>query len=276
MAVTELFIGFDSAWADNPKAPGAICALLVSENGQQNFHPPCLVGFDAAQAFIEKTGASSRYVLVAIDQPLIVNNPQGKRPCERVASAVLGRMQSAVQPANTEGSGKRFFGPDSGIRRFLARLQLSLAPNEARQSNNGCYAIEVFPALAMATIAHQTWERRRAAKYNPSRKKTFNLEDWGLVCRSARQWAADRELVQVAHWLDSAANIEEPRKADQDRLDAVICLLIAYVWRHDLADTCVAIGTEDEGCIVTPWSPDLRPIMEATGIARGVTLTSPA
>jgi predicted RNase H-like nuclease len=46
-------IGFDSAWTDNSKAPGAVCAIVIAGDGGVSFKPPCHVSFDQAFAFID-------------------------------------------------------------------------------------------------------------------------------------------------------------------------------------------------------------------------------
>ena len=39
----DIYIGFDSAWTDNPKAPGAICGVGIENDQPVWFHPPQLV-----------------------------------------------------------------------------------------------------------------------------------------------------------------------------------------------------------------------------------------
>jgi predicted RNase H-like nuclease len=43
-------VGFDSAWTDSPKAPGAVCAIRL--NGPASFGAPSLASFDQALDFI--------------------------------------------------------------------------------------------------------------------------------------------------------------------------------------------------------------------------------
>jgi predicted RNase H-like nuclease len=50
----DVYIGFDSAWTDNPKAPGAICAGGVENKRPVRFEPPELVSFDQALTFIHR------------------------------------------------------------------------------------------------------------------------------------------------------------------------------------------------------------------------------
>lgn len=46
----DTFVGFDSAWTDNPKAPGAIAAVSIQDGNAICWHPPRLVSFDGALA----------------------------------------------------------------------------------------------------------------------------------------------------------------------------------------------------------------------------------
>jgi len=48
------FVGFDSAWADNKKALGAICSVRFDGAQFVEFKAPELVGFDAALAYIQE------------------------------------------------------------------------------------------------------------------------------------------------------------------------------------------------------------------------------
>ena len=41
----DIYIGFDSAWTDNPKAPGAICAVGIEDGHAARFEAPKLVSF---------------------------------------------------------------------------------------------------------------------------------------------------------------------------------------------------------------------------------------
>jgi hypothetical protein len=47
-AKRTIFVGFDSAWADKPAVPGAICSIALLGDRFSDFSPPELVGFGAA------------------------------------------------------------------------------------------------------------------------------------------------------------------------------------------------------------------------------------
>jgi hypothetical protein len=51
-------------------------------------------------------------------------------------------------------------------------------------------------------------------------------------------------------------------KADQDRLDAVICLLIAIRWRLEGRDESIMTGDPEHGYVVAPISRQVRSRLE--------------
>jgi predicted RNase H-like nuclease len=75
----DAYIGFDSAWTDNPKAPGAICAVGTEGGHPSRFHAPQLVSFDQALTFIWNVRSDNGNTLIALDQPTVVPNLTGMR-----------------------------------------------------------------------------------------------------------------------------------------------------------------------------------------------------
>jgi predicted RNase H-like nuclease len=270
MVMKQVLIGFDSAWADNPKAPGAICAMTFEEGRPTSFAVPRLANFAEAANFIEEIDREADYLLVAIDQPLIVPNVDGKRPCERVASSLIGKLRSAVQPARRGGTGARFFGDDAPVWRFLDRLSPCLNPFEARAAATGRFAIEVFPALALPSLEMAIFTRGRAAKYNPANRRKFDLADWRLVCLGAAAAARKADVEQLVEWLQSQALLDRPTKADQDRLDAAICLLIAIAWRFGSPADAFVIGCGQSGYMVSPGSTPVVELLRRAADARDI------
>ena len=70
----DTYIGFDSAWLDNQRALGAICAIETKDGIEARFIPPMLATFAQAEEFICANRSSNGVTLVAIDQPTIVPN----------------------------------------------------------------------------------------------------------------------------------------------------------------------------------------------------------
>ena len=50
--VSWTVVGFDSAWTDNAKAPGAVCAIRCDHHGHLSSSDPQLASFDQAFDFI--------------------------------------------------------------------------------------------------------------------------------------------------------------------------------------------------------------------------------
>lgn len=180
-----IYIGFDSAWTDNPKAPGAICAVSIGNGHPVRFHSPQLVSFDQALAFIKNVRSGDEATLIALDQPTVVPNLTSMRPVERVAASLVSWLGGGVQPSNRQRKG--MFCDASPIWRFLRMLNAREHPEEARLATNGLYVMEVFPALALASLGNEFFGRLCAPKYNPARTKNFRLTDWNRIAETAAQ-----------------------------------------------------------------------------------------
>lgn len=262
------FVGFDSAWTDNPRAPGAIASLVFGSGGPTAFAPPRLVRFAEALEAIRETAAEADFTLIALDQPTIVANATSLRPVERVVASPISWMGGGVQPSNRGRKG--MFCDASPIWPFLAALGAVEDPVAARPAPSGLHLVEVFPALALASLEPAFFARSAAPRYNPERRRTFRLVDWIAVARVlAREFAA-LGFEEPASWCLRAADLPSPRKADQDRLDAMVCLLVAVLWRLSPPAETMMIGSLAEGYMVTPVSPQVRERIVQRAAAVGV------
>jgi predicted RNase H-like nuclease len=254
-----ILVGFDSAWTDNAKAPGAICSVLFGSDRFVDFQPPELIGFQQALAYINALQRSDMPTLVALDQPTLVPNDAGMRPVEKVAASLISWMGGGVQPANR---GKlAMFGPKAPIWDFLEKLAATENPEDARTAVRGLHLMEVFPALALASLEARFFGRLMGPRYNPGRRRTFKIEDWRAVIAAASAEAKRFGCDALVAWLDELRNLEKPKKADQDRLDAALCLLIAIRWRFGARNESVAIGDLQTGYIVTPVSSAVMTVL---------------
>lgn len=267
----EVFIGFDSAWTDNPKARGAICALALRDDNVVSFEAPRLASFAEALAFIDAHRSRSGVTFIAIDQPTIVPNLTSLRPVERVAASLISWLGGGVQPANRGRVG--MFCDASPIWSFLRALDVTHNPLKARSASEGLHVIEVFPALALPTLNPAFFRRNAAPKYNPARRRKFRMQDWRSVALSAARWFEGEGFDDASKWCRDAARIDAPKKADQDRLDAMLCLLIALWWRRGARESSVMLGCTKLGYIVTPASPDVRTRLVAAAGPIGVEVT---
>ena len=112
------------------------------------------------------------------------------RPVEQAAASLISWLGGGVQPSNTGRVG--MFCEDSPLWRFLSALGAEESPEAARTALKGLFLVEVFPAIALASLHPNFFGRLAAPKYNPGRGKTFKLEDWVRVTGAA---AAEAEAL---------------------------------------------------------------------------------
>lgn len=270
----ETFVGFDSAWTDNAKAPGAICAMQLRPGMPPLFHEPRLARFAEALAFVERVSSGSDYTLIALDQPTVVPNSTSMRPVERVAASVISWVGGGVQPANRSRVG--MFCDTSPIWPFLSDLAAQEDPIAARVATSGRYLMEVFPALALASLEPTFYRRLGAPKYNPASTRRFRLDDWQQVCTAAAQSFEQWSLAEPATWSRAASTLTSPRKADQDCLDAMLCLAVALHWRLAPPERSIMVGDVHTGYIVAPTSAAVRERLVKAAREKGVAIDGSA
>lgn len=143
-------VGFDSAWTDKPKAPGAVCVIRFSSEGKLSYKEPQLASFAQALAIIKEEQEQTDLCLVAIDQPTIVPNLTSLRPVDRIAASLIDDA--------------------APIWRFKEELGAVEDPEAVRHATTGLYLMEVFPALALAGLNSAFCDRLKGPRYNPERK----------------------------------------------------------------------------------------------------------
>jgi len=265
----EILIGFDSAWTNRSKNPGAIAAYVFEPSKPAVFHPPRLATFEAAVQFVEDLTSKDDYLLIAVNQPTIVPNDAGSRPVDRVAASLVARLKGGVHPARRDGMGVPMFGDIAPVWNFLAAVDAIQNPIDARTAAAGRFVIEVFPALALPAIVPALWNRGRAARYNPAASK-FDPLDWPLVASGLAAFARRLSAVDLADWAETESRRAVPRTVDQDRLDAAICLAIAQAWRHGPPDDTLLIGDERTGYMATVVSEQTRSVLVEAAAKCGV------
>jgi predicted RNase H-like nuclease/L-amino acid N-acyltransferase YncA len=248
--------GFDSAWSKRNR--GAI-AHLIACDGKAQFMAPQTASFDEALASIKAIGVDATIQVVGIDQPLIVSNQIGCRPVERVFQSLMSSVRGAIQPANRTKA--ELFGDGAPIWSFLCDLDADLSWSRSTGATSGTYAIEIYPAVALLALFPQFLARGRAAKYNPA-NKTFELADWRLVCDSLADLGGKLGFDGLPEWAMAHGRIIKPRKADQDRLDAAICVVVTYLWWRYGLERSIVVGDLETGYIVTPSGPEMTRRLE--------------
>ena len=250
--LTTLVVGFDSAWTQNHS--GAIVAARYSKNA---FHEVCVAqpaDFAKAENLLRQWQSECEHsrTVIMIDQPTIVRNDSGQRPVEKIVSPSVSVRYGGMQPANTTRT--TMFGSDAPIWPFLSRCGGVADPIQFL--NVGCI-FETYPVLVLIALGWTLPDARslgRLPKYNPVRKKTFSQPDWQHVCSLASNQFSERGLSTIANWLGTAGN-GCPRKADQDCLDACLCLLAGLYLVEGRC--CLMVGDTKTGYIVVPYGETL-------------------
>ena len=96
--MNEVFVGFDSAWAERNR--GAISYAVFRSGVLEKAEKPQPSSFLNAAEIINKLQKECHDVLVAIDQPIVVPNHCGSRSVDRVAASLMSQLYSGVRPAN--------------------------------------------------------------------------------------------------------------------------------------------------------------------------------
>lgn len=261
-------IGFDSAWTDQVKAPGAVSIIRVVQDQATAFVPPRLSSFAEALAIIDRERDQFDRCFVALDQPTIVPNASGSRPVDKVAAALISWIGGGVQPANR--SKKGMFDDTAPVWAFKDALGAIEDPEAARDAKTGVFVGEVFPALALPSLAVEFCGRLLGPRYNPGRRKTFRIEHWNavLTCTSATGMAFG--ITGLANWCEQHQRTVAPTKSDQDLLDGVLCALIGYIWLFEPRSRSLMIGDFDAGYMLSPAVGEARTRLQSAAALRGV------
>lgn len=243
-------VGFDSAWTDKPKAPGAICVIRLDGDGAHLYLAPRLASFAEALDVIRGESSDAQKCVVALDQPTIVPNLGGSRPVDKVAGSLISWVGGGVQPANR--SKKGMFDDASPIWRFKQLLGAIEDPELARTASSGTFLLEVFPALALVAIDNAFCRRLGAPKYNPANRRMFKVEHWQAVAGAIRVFGSLKSFEQLELWCSTVSANLTPRKADQDKVDAMICSLIGLHWLTAPREQSVMIGDLESGYMISP------------------------
>jgi predicted RNase H-like nuclease len=265
--VTTLLVGFDSAWTRTNS--GAIVGVLHLDDGTfRELGPPRSADYDEAQVVILNWQAEMvpKATVVLLDQPTIVNNAAGQRPVENIVGSPVSLRYGGMQPANT--SKEEMFGTQAPMWPFLTQFG---GPADPLTPVADTRVFETYPVLAMIALGWTLPDTRttgRLPKYNPQRRKTFSISDWQHVCKLASDAFRQRGLGVIAAWIDGVTQKTSPRKSEQDRLDACLCLLVAvyFAERKD----CIMVGDQTTGYIVVPHGAALHAELEARCRATGL------
>ena len=234
-------IGIDLAWgAKNRTGLAAVAAdgrLLASGSAH---------GDDEIVVWIARQ--AERLGVVAIDAPLVVTNPVGRRHCESLIHAAFGRFDASPHSTNL---GKPEFNPPRGAV-LAERLGLPLDSEGSREG----VAIEVYPHPAMVGL----WELDLILKYKHKTKYSFESRSHQFAqLLDAIEGVLELRVTEVPRWLEiretaASATRHGDLNRIEDEVDGIVCGWLAWLWAtHD--ERLTVYGDLARGYIVAPHAP---------------------
>ncbi len=235
-------VGLDLAWSDGHGTG----ACVLDEAGVM-LADGILGGDDEVVGWVERW-AGSVPAVVAVDAPLQVPNPTGRRPCEAEVTATYGGRHAGTHPSNRTLFLRRFGrirGEDLAAR--FSRLGFGGPWEEGERT-----VLEVYP--------------------HPGLIEVFGLDERLAYKKKRRRVAAWREgLATLAGLLATLADADPPLVAPpmridetvrgralkdaEDRLDARFCAWTALLWARRGPAAFHLFGDPATGHIAVPRAP---------------------
>jgi predicted RNase H-like nuclease len=238
------FVGVDLAWGG--RRPSGVAVLGPD-------------GVVAAEGWATSDEELSRFLtdhdaegaVVALDAPLVVENPDGtRRECEAELQRRYGRVGAGPYPTNLELLGGRVRAME--LVRRSPRPYLTVPRDPGR--GQGWWAVEVFPAPALVELGRL----ERAVRYKKGPPETRRAGLAAVAAVLGRLAGADPPLrLDPAGLLArELGRLERLRgaglKAVEDLADAYVCAYVGlWWWARGPAATLVA-GDDATGAILVP------------------------
>ncbi|OBB27725.1 GTP pyrophosphokinase [Mycolicibacterium peregrinum] len=236
------FVGLDLAWGEKNQT-----GVAVIDSSGRVLHVGVAQDDDDIGAAIEPYVSGD--CLVAIDAPLIVNNPTGHRPCERDLNRDFQRFDAGARPAFTE---RPEFKHPRGAR-IATALGLDMDPSS--QSNRR--AIEVYPHPASVVLfgLDKTLKYKRGGFGDRQRELLRLMTYIEELDTATPRLRANRNV----NWVELRRRIEAATRPgqldrDEDPVDAMLCAYVALYW-YDRPEDVTIYGDFASGYIVTPSLP---------------------
>jgi len=236
------FVGLDLAWGEKKQtgvaaidSDGRLLHVGIAEDDASII--------DAVAPF---TGDDC---VVAIDAPLIVNNPTGYRAAETAFNRDFQKFDAGAYPANT--TNPLFNPPRAAV--LAANLGLDMDPG----SNANRRAIEVYPHPA--TVVLFNLEKTLKYKKGPFDERQRELLKLMTLIEGLDNATPRLRANRSVSWVElrrrvGAATKPSQLDRDEDPVDAVIAAYVALYWYHRPEDVTI-YGDYENGYIVTPTLP---------------------
>ena len=233
--------GFDMAWRPENNNSALAIGELVGTELNVLF---CRVAIQSVEAWVADI-VSSSIEGIAIDAPLIINNQEGQRECEAQLNQVFRGAKAGCHPSNLT------LYPNAASVRAAEMLRL----HGFEHLGTKHFMLECYPHPSMVELFG--WRERLLYKRGSVGERKQGQIQLAQAILSLQ--AADVSLVIEDPILESlqADYIGDLRgaavKANEDRLDALVCLYIAALYQTDQA--AYVFGDVESGYV---WVPKFR------------------
>jgi predicted RNase H-like nuclease len=235
-------VGIDLAWGERARTGVAVA------DGTGRLVDSRSVRTDEEITAFVNANAGSGPLVAAIDAPLVVRNPTGRRACEAEVQRLYGRYGAAAYPANL--TNPAFANGTRGSRICsLLRLDIVSASTAPRR------AVEVYPHPAMVVL----FELDYVIPYKSKQGRTLDglKAAFHRLTELMEQKLPELQLADHQRWHDIRRHCRVAQRkselgAVEDELDAIFCAYLAYLWHRDASATNDLLGDDATGCIIVP------------------------
>jgi len=240
------FVGIDLAWSYRSRTGLA----TVNLGGRLVASGSCVTDAEIDAWLADHASSAS---VIAVDAPLIVRNPSGRREAEALVGQAYQRYGAGAYPSNR---GNPMFDPPRA-ELLAERHGWDVDPHgDGRRPR----CIEVYPHPAL--VAWFRLRQRLLYKKGADRQGEFTrLADFLETIPELR-------LAEDARWAELRRDITSSRPVVLDRaedeIDAIVCAHLAWLW-HMRPGSLQVYGTVADGYIVAP-PPPTHPSERLTGV----------
>src|SRR6266568_439623 len=246
------FIGVDLAWQGNKNHSGVAVAMGTAAAALTHVSSG-LTSFEAVAEFID--AHSTENTVVAIDAPLVITNPTGRRRCESLVSKKFGARHAGAHSTNLNlypGDGPPVLVEMLAHRGFEHDLDLDRA-----RKHDGRWIFEVYPHPAQVVLfALPKIIRYKKGKVAEKRDGLSTLRRYLAEVLPDATPALDLGEPGAKLLRQDLAELRGDRlKWYEDRLDAWFCSYLAlYLWWWG-AERNEMLGSSLDGYIIVPTTP---------------------
>ena len=267
------FLGVDLAWAEGTAAkPANESGLACIDETGRVIEAGWARGIDEVVDWIQRLGEPG--AVLAIDAPLVVNNPTGMRECERETASRYGRWHVAANASNQAL-------PHLGGVTLRGRLeQLGWAYTDGLDPIGAQMPsfLECYPYTTLVGAPEFGYDDKRprykrmgSALPILERRAARALVCDDLIERMWRLHAASPPLDLATHEASDSLVTEPTPLADaaykhrEDLIDALLCAWTASLWHRYGTARSQILGAADplvvdgrRGTIIAPARPEQR------------------